>query len=768
MTESDPSSAESEREDRLLAIVQGYTAAVEAGQKPDRRALMRQNPDLADDLSACLGGLTFLNAAAGQLAATAHDLVDPTAAGPQLLGDYRLLREIGRGGMGVVYEAEQLSLGRRVAVKVLPMAAALDARQLQRFRNEAQAAAQLHHTHIVPVYAVGCERSVHYYAMQLIDGQSLADVIADLKAEAIPEESKSGASLISHPSANLTSLRTAKRAGFYRTVARLGLQAAEALHHAHHAGIVHRDIKPANLLLDHEAGLWITDFGLAQFYAEDNNLTQSSDRPGTLRYMSPEQASGRAVVLDQRTDVYSLGVTLFELLTLEKAVPGETREQMQYQLQNEDLRPARSIDAAIPKEFDTILATACAKDPEDRYATAGALAEDLRRFLDDEPILAKRPPLSQRAVKWVRRHRTVAWSAAITVLLLLAGFVVSTVQIARAQARTQAAYFNEKDRAAEAVRERLRAQRAFSEARDAVNFFARVAATELNDDRPNPDLRREMLEAAVDYYEAFMAQRRDDPAASKELAEAKDYVEDLLAELAVVEDAFRVRSLARIVQDDAVAADLRLIPTQRASITERLAALTNTNDPPDDIPFGGRGPGSQFRRLRLIASASRTRAELAALLLPTQADRLRQIARQAAGPGAFADPEVIKALNLSLQQKDAVRTILSEGRAAGRRPTTMPEISDAFDRFDPPYDARAGQRATSLNALLALLDPQQTAAWYAIIGRPFPSAARFDPEPRRIDNGRFDLGRFDPNRFEEGPPRDGPPPPPPSNAFGPR
>lgn len=758
-TRPDPS-ADDEREDRLLEIVRTYTAAVEAGQKPDRRALLRQHPDLAADLSACLGGLTFLNAAAGQLAATAHDLVDPTAGGPQLLGDYKLLREIGRGGMGVVYEAEQISLGRRVAVKVLPMAAALDARQLQRFRNEAQAAAQLHHTHIVPVYAVGCDRSVNYYAMQLIDGQSLADVIADLRAEAAAGKDQSestGISQRTHPSINLTSLRTAKRNGFYRTVARLGLQAAEALHHAHHQGIVHRDIKPANLLLDHEAGLWITDFGLAQFYAQDNNLTQSSDRPGTLRYMSPEQASGRAVVLDQRTDIYSLGVTLFELLTLEPAITGQTREQMQHQLQNVDLRSARSIDAAIPDELDTILTVACAKDPADRYATAGALAEDLRRFLDDVPILAKRPPITARVARWVRRHRAVSWSASITVLVLLAGFIVSTIFINRARARAEAAYFNEKEKTVEAVKERLRAQKAFSEARDAVNFFARIAATEMNDDRPNPDVRREMLETAVDYYEAFMAQRRDDPAAAKELGEAREAVADLLEELSVIEDAYRNSTLARIVQDDGVAADLKLIPTQRTSIRQRLASLSGS-ETPNDVPWGGRGPGSQQRRLRLIQSAARTRAELSALLLPQQLDRLKQIARQAAGPGAFSDPDVMKALNLSLQQKDAVRTLLSAGRAAGRRADAPPEMSDAFNRFDPPADSQSVTRARTMRSLLALLDAPQLAAWQTLIGRPFPDAARLDPERRMSDRfgppDRFDRGGR--HRFDDGPP---PPPP---------
>ena len=308
--------------------------------------------------------------------------------------------------MGVVYEAIQLSLSRRVAVKVLPLASSLDSRQLERFKNEAHAAAQLHHTNIVPVFAVGCERSVHFYAMQLIEGHSLADVIRDLRrvagkflppdeqatdpaprltpyASPFPRSSpfsfsadqtqpflqrKGGAESVA-PAATpevLTTLHGQKGSAFFRSVALLALQAAEALDYAHRLGVVHRDIKPANLLLDMRGTLWVTDFGLARMYA-DNSLTQPGDLIGTLRYMSPEQASGRAVVLDQRTDIYSLGITLFELLTLERAVTGLTREQLLHQINDVDAAPARSINKAVPQELETIVVKATAKDPADRY-----------------------------------------------------------------------------------------------------------------------------------------------------------------------------------------------------------------------------------------------------------------------------------------------------------------------------------------------------------------------------------------------------------------
>jgi hypothetical protein len=259
---------------RLMTAVQEYLGELEAGRRPNRRQLLDRYPDLAGPLAECLDGLDLVHkaAAADKLSLGGRPVVIDEELPANPLGDFKLLREIGRGGMGVVYEAVQLSLGRRVALKVLPFAATFDAKHLQRFRNEAQAAAQLHHTNIVPVYAVGAERGVHFYAMQLIDGQPLSAVIRQMRREAgRPDADESAADPRTGPyppvvptaetvpqaSAALSTLRPGKRGAFFRTAARLIAQAAEALDYAHQYGIVHRDIKPANLLADGHGG-WPT------------------------------------------------------------------------------------------------------------------------------------------------------------------------------------------------------------------------------------------------------------------------------------------------------------------------------------------------------------------------------------------------------------------------------------------------------------------------------------------------------------------------------
>jgi hypothetical protein len=317
---------------------------------------------------------------------------------------------------------------------------------LQRFKNEAQAAAHLQHQNIVPVYAVGCERGVHYYAMQFIDGQTLAALIGELRrtsgskasAEAEPTGpyTPSGGGETAAVAA-LSTARSTRSPAFFRSVAELGRQAAEALEHAHQLGVIHRDIKPGNLLVDSRGNLWITDFGLAHCQSQAS-LTMTGDLVGTVRYMSPEQALAQRVVIDHRTDVYSLGATLYELLTLVPAFSGQDRQELLRQIAFEEPRPPRRLNKAIPAELETIVLKAMEKNAAERYGTAQELADDLERWLKDEPIRAKRPTLVQRGRKWARRHRPVVWAAAVCCLVAVTATVASLAFIAGERAERHA------------------------------------------------------------------------------------------------------------------------------------------------------------------------------------------------------------------------------------------------------------------------------------------------------------------------------------------
>jgi hypothetical protein len=751
---------------RVFAAVQKFLAALESGRRPSRREFVAQHPEIAEQLAACLDGLAFIHSAAGELnrfdsssSGRAEMPIDLNNAQP--LGDFRLLREIGRGGMGVVYEALQLSLGRRVALKVLPLAAAMDSRYLERFHNEAQAAARLHHTNIVPVYAVGSERSVHFYAMQLINGRGLDVIIAHLRQVARPSAAAAENSPPTLPrawtpatssvdvttplapppgleaAASLTTMRASRGSAYARSVAGLGVQVAEALEYAHRAGVVHRDIKPANLLLDNTGTLWITDFGLAQFYAE-NNLTRSGDLIGTLRYMSPEQAAGRGAVLDQRTDIYSLGVTLYELLTLHRAFPGTTHEELLHQITHVDPPPARSIDRTVPRELEIILGKAMAKEPAERYASARQFADDLQRFLKDEPILARPPSAWNKTLKWTRRHKALTLSA---ITMLVVGFIASTIStllIARQQGLTETARRLEHTRAIEANRQQRRAERSWQQARQAVDFFSRMAIT--MDEPQVSNERRDMLEEALSYYEAFIEDRSGDPSVVRELDAAEATVATALSRFTELDAAVHVLDRIRLLDQPSVRKDLG-ITSEQAAAALQLASIVS--------PRYSRPQSPATTREATMVQAAAINSQLDKILGAEQAERLRQIDRQLRGPTAFGDADVETKLSLSREQRDKIRTIELQYRAA-RFDAAWPSGEDGKPMVETV-------RRDMINRVLAELTPDQVEKWKALTGAPFTGHLVRDSSL----HGRGPMDRL-------GPPEEGPNGPPPDGPQGPR
>jgi WD40 repeat protein/serine/threonine protein kinase len=494
-------SISSDQRNPVELLAEEFLARKRRGEEPTLREYLERHPDLAGEIRELFPALLMMEDLGDSSGATTGSLAaeDGIVSGARLerLGDYRILREIGRGGMGVVYQAEQESLGRRVALKVLSAGSLLDPKQVRRFDREAKAAARLHHTNIVPVFGVGHQDGHHYFVMQFISGLGLDLVLEDLRqlrrakvsssrVEAIaPQAQAQGepslrpvapcqsgltaagvarslltggfasagpiplgetvtdpidpvartgpppiapagrpaarpSSAALHGSSEVSALSDSDRS-FYQSVARIGVQVAEALEYANRQGILHRDIKPSNLLLDNRGNVWVADFGLAKT-TEADDLTHSGDILGTIRYMAPERFSGHC---DARSDVYSLGLTLYELVALRPAYESSDRHTLIEQVLHEEPERLKKHAPGVPRDLETIITKASARDPAGRYATAAALAEDLKRIVEDRPIRARRISLVERFARWQRRNKLLAASMGVAAVALCAVALVS-------------------------------------------------------------------------------------------------------------------------------------------------------------------------------------------------------------------------------------------------------------------------------------------------------------------------------------------------------
>ena len=579
-------------------LAEEFARKIRNGENPTVEEYAERFPEHADEIRIVLPSVEMLEQASLKRATEMQ--TDSLLAGLTHLGDYRIVDELGRGGMGVVFKAEQESLGRYVAVKVLHHGRAMSALQRQRFEREAQAAAALHHTNIVPVFDVGQCENHHYYVMQFIPGIGLDQWIREgrLLEDTGPDEFKSR---LSQDAANwdtsndksavddayvaegLLPKRTARlyegqsiegdetgvdeqhdhsrqplAAGdlvssgacerittndHWMVIAEMVRQVADALDYAHRQGTLHRDIKPANLIRDQQGKVWISDFGLAKLTTEDD-LTQTGDVVGTLRYMAPEQFQGHA---DARTDVYALGLVLYELLTLRPAYDEDDGARLFQQVQQQSpLRP-REIAPEVPQDLETIVLKAIAREPQHRYQTAQLLAEDLVLCLEDRPIRARRTNWIERLWRWCRRNPALAGSTAATAGLLLVVAIGATWGYFRAVA-DRAMTLSQQQRAESNLELALEAfERLFD--RISINSTPSVVGQIEDEDGARPMLldvvsseQAMLLQDLLDFYDRFAEVNRSNPELQSTIAKANWRVGDIerrLQHLQRAEKAYR-------------------------------------------------------------------------------------------------------------------------------------------------------------------------------------------------------------------------------------
>ena len=445
--------SDSSSPDLIDVLVDEFVSRQLAGESPSMSEYCEKHPELADDIRELFPMMSIMQSAMSD----SMGVGSADTLSSEQIGDYLIVREIGRGGMGVVYEAQHKQLGRPVALKVLARRLASNKRALARFHREARAVAKLHHTNIVPLFEVGDDDGQSFLTMQLIRGTSLDQMIDQFQSNVMEpsgnrvdsktsssdtdsskkmhasghSESGIGQDSLHDSSHGIIDLLKSSSGGSesrsshgggkrFRAAVRVALQIAEALKYAHGRGIIHRDVKPSNILLDENGVVWLTDFGLAKSDEDEQSedLTQTGDFLGTMRYMAPERFRGEC---DERADIYALGLTLYEMLTGKEVFESLDRLKLMRMIDESEPTSPRAIDPRIPRDLETIVLKSISKDPSSRYKSAGALAEDLRRFIQDRPIKARRHTMAERQVRWSRRNKSLAaaFSGIATLLVLM-------------------------------------------------------------------------------------------------------------------------------------------------------------------------------------------------------------------------------------------------------------------------------------------------------------------------------------------------------------
>ena len=757
---------------RILDLAKEYQTEWETHGRPARDRYLTRYPELAEVLVEYLDGIDMLHRGAKALTEVGRPSArfDPGLAQGDRLGEFEIVREVGRGGMGVVYEALQTSLNRRVAVKVLPTTFAADRTRLQRFIVEAQAAAAVVHPHIVPVYAIGEDHGIPYYAMRLVDGSPL-NILAhrvatqtafqdqdetDLdvptsakqhksersKSEARQaERSQASGSLTNRKPQSSTSepqllvdepmteqlldLSQNNRLAYHRAIACLGSQIARALDHAHQCGVVHRDVKPANLLLDHDGHIWVTDFGLAQF-VEGPSVTRTGSAIGTLRYMSPEQAAGDRRRLDHRTDIYSLAVTLYELHTGRPAFPAQSPPALLQQIANDDPPKPRAVDASIPRDLETVLLKAMQKDPTERYATAAEFADDIDRFLEEKPIAARRPGVWGRLMKWTSRHPGMLAATLASLLVVIAASGVAVALVSAEQRETKLAYQNADqayqetkraykaaDELAKSERERAdEVERRFHRAKQLGDLIFQISEDEIGSASPFQGPRRRLLLAALEIYRELIAAGHD-ATVRAELDKLRSRVETLLTEL----DLKREAEGSFLLFHSDVKTELAISAEQSKKI-DKFAVRPSSGSGGGGFPGKGHGFGWGRPGMNPTPSLSqKDKNELIQSLTGSQRQRLRQIYVQFRGPSAFTELDVIEALDLTPAQRQHIKLLQNEGM-------------NGFGFSALSYLGKIGGMPQKLpggldpgvkvmDKIMEYLTPAQRETWHTLTGAPF-------------------------------------------------